>query len=158
MATINTPKSRQVARQVPVPSSALPSAALRFLSTASLSSPHLFPSSPFPLAGITVPLLYLWSLPGFLKELKRRPIVEEREITQIISGGGKKRRAIEKKAGVQVLKVKKDIYVRREGEVCLQKGGNCCCWLIKRLNYIMKIPSGESHYHLSSLAHQPIAG
>jgi hypothetical protein len=45
--------------------------------------------------------------------------VEEREITQIISSGGKKRRAIEKRAGVQVMKVKKDLYVRREGEVSI---------------------------------------
>lgn len=104
-------------QKMPAPSSALPSALLRLVSSASLTSPHLLLFSSLPVAGVLAPVLYLLALPGYLKELRRKPIVEEREITQIISSGGKKRRAIEKRAGVQVMKVKKDLYVRREGEV-----------------------------------------
>jgi L-fucose mutarotase/ribose pyranase (RbsD/FucU family) len=105
--------------KMPAPSSALPSALLRLVSTASLASPHLLPLSSLPVAGVLAPILYLLALPEYLRELRRKPIVEEREITQIISSGGKKRRAIEKRAGVQVMKVKKDLYVRREGEVSI---------------------------------------
>lgn len=97
--------------------SAIPSAALRLLAYASLSHPHLLPFPSLPIAGILAPLLYLLSLPGLLAGIVRRKVVEQREVVQVISGGGKKRRAIEKNAGVQMMRVKKDLYVRREGEV-----------------------------------------
>lgn len=113
---MSAPATDKAVVKIEVPSAG-PSAALRLLSTASLSQPHLLPFPSIPVAGIIAPVLYLLSLPGYLKQLRRKPIVEEREITQIISGGGKKRRAIEKRTGVQMMKVKKDLYVRREGEV-----------------------------------------
>lgn len=129
------PKPKMAAPPIPtidVSPSTIPSAALRLLSVTSLNHPHLLPFSSFPLAGIFAPILYLSSLPGYLTELTRRPIVEEREITQIISGGGKKRRAIEKRTGVQVMKVKKDTYIRREGEVSPVRYLICTAGLIDK--------------------------
>jgi hypothetical protein len=114
---MNKPNDKPPVAVIAAPPTLGPSAALRLLSSVSLTSPHLLPFPSLPVAGVLAPILYALSLPGFLRELRQKPIVEEREITQIVSGGGKKRRAIEKRTGVQVMKVKKDVYVRREGEV-----------------------------------------
>jgi hypothetical protein len=108
-----------MATQKRTATSILPSGILRLISYASFTQPHLLNPFTVPVAGVVAPVLYLVSLPGLLHGVRRKRIVEEREVVQMISGGGKKRRAIEKRAGVQMMNMKKDRYIRREGEVSL---------------------------------------
>lgn len=95
------------------------SALLRLAALLSCAIPDVFPgAATLSIPGLLVPVLYILGLPGWLSATRRKPIVEEREIVQVIAGkGSAKKRAVEKANGVQIGKVKKIKYVRREGEV-----------------------------------------